>query len=159
MPHPCTVVRAAAAESQAQERVGTALAKLLHDLLQQRPSPRRTPHDHLPAALYDQACIEQQLGVAFNTTISHRHTFSLRPGGHDHKGATEGSQGSVRHAPAGPWRSSSSDYSVGGSRCGGPCELVDSPSTRAGVERAGVDRVVARAVGMDDLEPVRLAAI
>src|SRR6266540_6123580 len=69
MPQPCSVVPAAAAEGEAQERVGTALAKLLHDLLQQRPSPRRAPHDHLPAALYAQARTEQKLGIAFNTSI------------------------------------------------------------------------------------------
>ena len=52
VPHPGAVVGAAATEGEAQERVGAALAQLLHDLFQQRTSPRRAPHDHLPAGLH-----------------------------------------------------------------------------------------------------------
>src|SRR4051794_619892 len=80
MPQPCTVFSPmAAAEREAQERVGAALGQLLHDLLQQRPSQRSAPHHHLPAALYAQARIEQKLGIAFNTSITHERSLSLRP--------------------------------------------------------------------------------
>ena len=41
----------AAAEGEAQERVGTALLKLLHDLLQQRPSPQRATRSLASRAL------------------------------------------------------------------------------------------------------------
>ena len=91
MPQPGSAfLPVAAVEGEAQERVGAALGQLLHDLLQQRPSQRSAPHHHLPAALYAQARIEQKLGVAFKTTISHGHSFPLRPGCHDHKFAQSG---------------------------------------------------------------------